>query len=126
MKNMFLAYYRKITEVFPRLLSSVKAPLLGLLCLFLFLTVLFFVWEINYLWNVYQSVKSQREYVIKKEIYWEDVITQYPNFPDAYYQAASYALKLSDNKKAEKFLNEALLLDPNFKEAIELKKELEK
>ncbi|OIP57234.1 MAG: hypothetical protein COX79_02675 [Candidatus Levybacteria bacterium CG_4_10_14_0_2_um_filter_36_16] len=117
-------YYRKITEVFPRLLSSVKTPLLELLCLFLFLLVLFFVWEINYLWNIYQSVKSQRAYVVQKEKYWEGVITQHPNFPDAYYQAASYVLKLSDSKKAEKFLNKALMLDPNFKEAIELKKSL--
>lgn len=118
------SYYRKITEVFPRLLSSVKTPLAGLFCLFLFLVALFLVWELKYLWNVYQAVKSQRTYVVQKEKYWEGVIVQHPNFPDAYYQAASYALKLSDSKKAEKLLNEALILDPNFKEAIELKKNL--
>lgn len=75
--------------------------------------------------SVYKDVKKMREDTQKKYSYWKEVLREHPNFPDAYYQAAWYADLLGDRQNAFIFLDKALLLNPDFKEAKTLHKQLE-
>ncbi len=70
------------------------------------------------------NMQVQQEYQ-ESLSYWESVIAKYPQFPAAYYEAAVYAARLSENNKAREFIDKALFIDPNFFEAEVLAKELE-
>lgn len=70
----------------------------------------------------YSAVSNERVVKEKALLYWESVITKYPNLPDAYYKAAVYALGLNKKEKALEFLQKAIFLDPEFKEAKLLEK----
>lgn len=60
---------------------------------------------------------------IKKLIvHWEKIIKQKPNYRDGYLQLALLHYKLYQNEEARRYLEEALVIDPNFKSAKELKK----
>jgi hypothetical protein len=77
---------------------------------------------------IYQSVeevKALHAKEVKNLSYWEGITTKYPTYPDGYYKAAVLAIRLRDNARALRYLNEALTLDPFFKEARELKKQVE-
>lgn len=77
---------------------------------------------------IYQSVEDVKVLhakEVKNLLYWEAITTKYPSYPDGYYKAAVSAVRLRDNTRALRYLNEALTLDPFFKEARELKKQIE-
>ena len=80
---------------------------------------------LNQTYQKYQSELVVRQQVKEKLIYWESVISQHPQFPVAYYEAAVYATRLSEHEKAKDFIEKALFIDPNFFEAEVLAKELE-
>jgi tetratricopeptide (TPR) repeat protein len=52
------------------------------------------------------------------------VTEKYPNFPDAFYEAARYYFALGEKEKAFDFTEKALFLDPQFSAAQSLKKRL--
>lgn len=128
-------YFRRITVVLPSThvkklkkgasytvsLSDHYARYLltALLLLFLLLS-----WQLYDLINTYTQTKNERAYAINRLTYWNKVIENHANFPDAYYQAAAYSYSLGDTKRAGELLDKALFLDPEFKDAMELKKRL--
>lgn len=128
----FADYYRKLTALLPQKSkrslnkSKVEQGIAVFVTLFMIsftvtLTVLFY--------DTFQEYRASLQ--IQQESreglsYWESVIAKYPQFPAAYYEAAIYAARLSDNDKAREFINKALFIDPSFFEAEVLAKELEK
>ncbi|RJQ28096.1 hypothetical protein C4577_00075 [Candidatus Parcubacteria bacterium] len=70
----------------------------------------------------YKSVIIQREHVRDKFEYWQNVVDKHSNYVDAYYQVSYFALKLGQKGKALEYVDRALVLDPGFGEAEELRK----
>lgn len=87
--------------------------------LFIFLFLL-----ATFLLRVYQGVAMVRTGEEKKLFYWETIIHEHPNFPDAYFKAAVSAVRLREKDKARGYLDQALTLDPLFKEAEALKERI--
>lgn len=132
-------YYRKITESFPQgILKEVRAAIKQALkkenlkfqalhFSLLFLVVLFIFLLIQSVLSYFQYVQAtdKREEISSGLTYWEKVVRDNPAAPDAYYQAGFYSAELFENKKAQKYLQKAIELDPSFEEAIELEKIIE-
>ena len=57
-------------------------------------------------------------------VYWEAVVAQYPAIPDVLYNASVSALKAGLKDEALRLLDRAITIDPLFKKALELKKEI--
>jgi len=129
-------YHRRITEVLPskqglklvkrgwKYLSSLTKQYVQFVLTLLIILSLALLWQLYALSSGYYQAKVEREYAAKRLAYWSDVIENYSNFTDAYFQAAVYSYALGDNKKAREFLDRALYLDPEFKDAMELRKKL--
>lgn len=79
-----------------------------------------------YLSGNYLSLKQKREKELASLYSWENLIRQFPNYPEVYYQAAIHAGNLKDNQKSVEYIEKALLLNPNMDEAKRLREELEK
>lgn len=75
--------------------------------------------------DIHEEKMQQRSEQIIAYQYWSQIVSKHPNYPDAYYNLALYSLRLNLIEKAYRYINHALQLDPNFKEAENLKKEIE-
>lgn len=119
MKNPFSNYYRKITEGLPRIFESrVFKESLSSYVIVVLLVFAVFLGLVSYLLAVkYKVVQEKREQAILELSKWERVVVLRPNYPDAYFQAAYTAFELKDKEKALMYLQKALLLDPEFKQA---------
>lgn len=129
--------YRRFTAVLPQSFSPAKnklnflfykfklkevsTPLKSYFLLFLFINFILFSFYLYQLFQSYQIVKIQREEKLKEAKFWEQITQKNPNYPDAFYKTAIDYYILGDNKKALSLLDEALYLDPNFKEVERLK-----
>ena len=117
------SYYRRITEGLPKtpefsphLLSFIASFLVVLSFVLLTCLVIFYLKA--------SSVYEEKRKAYDSLLYWEAVLKKNPNFPDAYYNAAIYSVKLSENKKAGEYLDRAIELDPTFKNAVGLRKKI--
>lgn len=72
-----------------------------------------------------ETSRQIKEQKIKEYKYWISVIQQHPDYPDAYYNAAVYAYELNSPHQAKMLLDTALVLDPQFTEAIVLRAKIE-
>lgn len=72
------------------------------------------------LWQEKQENDPQD--IKKLIILWEEIVTQKPDYRDGFLQLAILNYKIFENEKAGKFLKKALIVDPNFPPAEELKK----
>lgn len=124
------SYSRKITELLPNYFKKALSwenlsyqashfALFFLIIVFIFSGIYLFLSYFQY-----QELKQKRAEAVKELVYWEDVVKKQPNSPDAYYQAAYYSVKLGDRVNAEQYLSKALVLDPDFVDAIKLQEEL--
>lgn len=77
-------------------------------------------------WFYLNFEQARQRYLAAQDnfLYWQEVAEKQVNSPDAYYQAAVYAVELGNNQKAYEDLKKALDLDPQFKKASELQKAL--
>lgn len=74
------------------------------------------------LWQKKQE--SDPEDIEKLIKYWEQIISEKPDYRDGYLQLALLHYKLYENEKAKEYLQKALELDPNFEPAREIEKML--
>ncbi len=70
------------------------------------------------------EITQARKRVEDNFSYWQGVVKKNPNFTQGYYNAGLYASELGDYKSAVNFLDQAIRLDPTFKKAILLEKEI--
>ncbi len=106
--------------------AKIKKPfklyfLLTLLISFVFLLLLFVRMQ-----NLFFQVRQIKIEAQNKASYWNNVIKEHPDYPDAYYQAAWYSYSLGEKQKAYDLLEKAILLDPGFKKAKELREKMVK
>lgn len=74
----------------------------------------------------YQKLSEKRQNLQSQINFWQSVSQKYPGFKDAYFQAAILEYQLSDLQKAKDYNKKALMLDPNFENAIKLEDVLNK
>lgn len=94
------------------------------LVVFLAVLAIFSVAQAVLMYSRYQEYKKVHDDVVRDFEYWEGVISEHPNVPDGYYNAAIYAGMLGDKEKAMEYVKKALFLDPDFSEAKELEVKL--
>jgi len=116
---MIKDYYRRITESLPQRVYFTNLSLLFLCVLLIFLSILA---GIAYIAQV--AAKGARAEITDNFNYWRGITEKHPNSPDAFYEAGFYAAELGDKSKAQKFLGEAMRLDPSFEKAKELEQQL--
>lgn len=77
-------------------------------------------YQVTQLW---QRMKESNPEDIKELIKgWEQIVSEKPDYRDAYLQLALFHYKLYENEKAKDYLQKALELDPNFEPAKEMEK----
>lgn len=138
MKNSI--YYRKFTALLPkngflkkivtflvrleRPFSHLKKSLKLTLLLTSFLLFLFLSVFSYSLYRIYNDVVQKRVDVQNRAFYWENILKRHPEYPDAYYLLAWNLYILNEKDKAFVLLNQALVLDPNFKQAQDFRNKL--
>jgi len=74
------------------------------------------------LWQ--KKVEANPEDIQKLIKGWQKFLEKRPGYRDAYLQLAILSFKLGQKQEAQKYLEEALIIDPNYKPAKKLKKKL--
>ena len=113
------SYYRRITESLPQRVYFTNLSLVFLCALLISLSVLS---GIAYI--ALAEAKGARAEITDNFNYWRGISEKHPNSPDAFYEAGFYAAELGDKSKAQKFIDEALRLDPSFEKAKSLSRRL--
>jgi tetratricopeptide (TPR) repeat protein len=117
--NKIKDYYRKITESLPQAGHFTNISLLFLVILLLSSTALAVA---SYI--VLVETKEARHELAQNLNYWQSVAEKHPNSPDVFFKAGYYAARTGDIITAQKYLNEALRLDPSFDAAKALSQQL--
>ena len=103
---------------------AMKKHLLTYCCLFLFAEALilsYAVYSIRADIATIEAIKQQKQ---DRLSYWKGASEQYPNEPDILYNAAVAALNTGNKKIANEYLQKALVLDPLFEKAKNLRSEM--
>lgn len=58
-------------------------------------------------------IKSQPQKIAEEISFWQKIVTQFPNYRDAYLKLAVLNLQLNHPTEAKMFLDKALQIDPN-------------
>ena len=119
MKVKTITFPRRITESLPQRVYFTNLSLVFLCALLISLSVLS---GIAYI--ALAEAKGARAEITDNFNYWRGISEKHPNSPDAFYEAGFYAAELGDKSKAQKFIDEALRLDPSFEKAKRLSQQL--
>ncbi|OGH39332.1 MAG: hypothetical protein A2905_05585 [Candidatus Levybacteria bacterium RIFCSPLOWO2_01_FULL_36_10] len=104
--------------------SSLKKPLKISILVISFFLFIFLTLSSYSLLRIYSDVREKREERENHAFAWENILKRHPEYPDGYYVLAWDLYTLGDKRSAVFLLDKALLLDPNFKQAKELRDEL--
>jgi hypothetical protein len=132
-------YYRKITELSPKKVKLVSKTatkhlksglrrdnlifhLAHFSIMMMAVLAIFLSYYLSLSYVSFIQVSKERSEAMDSLVYWEGIIREHPNLPDGLYNAALYAAILGDKDKSASFLDKALALDPDFRDAIELEK----
>ncbi len=74
--------------------------------------------------QVLEAATTKRDEIAKERTYWQDVVSRHPGYRDAEFKLAVLSYQLGEKEKAKEYLNEALTIDPNFKEGREFAKQV--
>ena len=72
----------------------------------------------------YELSKIEYQKKIDEYKYWNGVVSQFPNIPDILFNASLSALNAGKKEEALRNIEKALQIDPLFKKALELKREI--
>ncbi|HVZ12150.1 MAG TPA: hypothetical protein VG965_03910 [Patescibacteria group bacterium] len=136
--NKGIINYRKITELLPKgfLKDEVKSLKKVVTAEYVrreatifslsFLLICFCVLALYTMVVLLDYSKTKEKWLQARDnfSYWSEIATKQANSPDAYYQAAIYAIELSKKDTAEDLLQKALQLDPSFEKASKLASKL--
>lgn len=116
-KNAFVAPFAR---------KSIRKYLLRYGLVFLLAQSIILIFVISQIYSVAMNNLSKE--VSKKVAYrqWIAIAKEYPHSPDILYNAAVASVKLGQKKEALNYLEKSLEIDPNFQDAINLKREIEK
>ncbi|MBI3985258.1 MAG: tetratricopeptide repeat protein [Candidatus Levybacteria bacterium] len=123
-KLKFPSIYRTITEKInkprPRLFKFYAYFSIFLtLVVTIFLVVLIGFISINLYQNFtkYESLHAQRQNLVSRINFWNSIAEKYPGYPDAYLNIASLYFELNELNSARKYVDQALLLNPDYEKA---------
>ncbi|MEK9178832.1 MAG: hypothetical protein AAB801_03565, partial [Patescibacteria group bacterium] len=110
----FPSIYRAITD-------KENAPLI-VLSIFLVLAIFMVGLDLNK--NLEEKELRAKLYDSKvKEVrFWEENLSKYPQFKDAYFRLAILYYEVGDFEKSDSFLKKVFLLDPSFEEGKKLER----
>lgn len=72
--------------------------------------------------KILEKIKNEPQAIREEISYWENVVSQKPDYRDAYLQLAILNYQIYENEKAREYLKKVQELDPNFQPAKELEK----
>jgi tetratricopeptide (TPR) repeat protein len=126
-KPQFPRIYRGFTE------NPKTVPVLNVLkqmiIIFVFSAILVFILFVgfdlykNYVF--YNQIQAERQKLTHDIKLWESFLDKYKNYKEVYFQIAVREYELKNFDKTGQYLQKALLIDPNYQEAIKLQKLLE-
>lgn len=123
-------YFRKITALLPKKLvknitnSYVVSHVRTILFVMLVIGAGILLQMLVYLNQRTIIAKKDYEVKIKEFNYWSSVASQFPNIPDILYNASLSALSIGKTKEALRLIDKALIIDPVFKKARDLRNEI--
>lgn len=123
LKLKFPKINRNITELFKKSLFF-KVLLSFFLYLVLFVLLAF---SLSSFERSYQEDQKAEKQIISLESQirsWEQISQKYPGHKDFYLQLAVLEYQVENFSEAREYLDQAIKIDPNFKEALKLDKEL--
>ncbi len=71
-----------------------------------------------------KALADQKVNLVKQQNFWQNQVNKRANYRDAYYNLALVEFELRNIEGASDNLGKALSLDPNFKEGIELRRQI--
>jgi len=69
-----------------------------------------------------EEVDKERRGIIKEVEFWKEVVSEYKDYRDAYFQLALLEYRLGDYKASGFYLQKTFELDPNFEKGRELER----
>ncbi|KKR76091.1 MAG: hypothetical protein UU21_C0018G0002 [Candidatus Levybacteria bacterium GW2011_GWA2_40_8] len=112
---------RKFPSIYRSITDKENAPLVVLSA---FIIVAIFMVGLDLNKNLEDKALRQKLYESKtQEIkFWEENLSKYPEYRDAYFRLAVLYYEVGNFGKSESYLNRVFLLDPSFEEGKELEK----
>lgn len=71
-----------------------------------------------------REIRQDRENIQKEVIYWEEIAANRPDYRDAFFKLTLLEYQLGNKEKAAKYLEKTLEIDPNYKPALDFRREL--
>ena len=96
------------------LLNSITA----LICLILLFLIVIFSFDLSKTLKEYSFQTSERARIEIQIKTWQSITDKYKGYKDGYLQLAVLEYRLGDFEKAKLYTNQALYLDPNYKDAL--------
>ena len=122
LKAEFPKIYRFFTDLpaitaFRRLQAGKRK--LGFIFAFLLSLLFILIFSLDLLNNIRKEkqITEVRRELEKEAKVWEEIANKYQGYRDAYFQLGLIQYKLGNFDRAKYYLNKALFIDPNFKEA---------
>ena len=112
---------RKFPSIYRLITDKENAPLVVLST---FIIVAIFMVGLDLNKNLEEKALHQKLYESKtQEIkFWEENLSKYPEYRDAYFRLATLYYEVGDFGKSESYLDRVFFLDPSFEEGKELEK----
>ncbi len=119
-------YYRRITTLLPRdwFNREVSKSLLLLFSTLLLGSLLLMLGGVYMMQSLLSQAYQSQQSIHDRYYFWVEKMEEYPTSPDVFYNAAIAARSAGREQSALEFLQEAILLDPQFSEAVDLQSEI--
>ena len=123
--------FPRISRIFPetfinlQLLAIFKKMFIAFIFTSVFIFILFTLADLYRNFEKNQKIQLQREGLTSEINIWKSFSQKYPNYKEVYFQMAVREFELGDLLQSGTYLQKALFIDPNYQEALKLKKELE-
>lgn len=95
-----------------------------LISLVLIVSIIFVVFDFSQNFTKYQELNAKRQEISSKINFWKSIASKYSGYPDAYFNIAVLYFELNDLQNSRVYLDRTLMLNPNYKNALELDKSL--
>ncbi len=116
LRTQFPNIYRIITD---------RHFLLGILLGSLSIIVVTTGYDLFNTLQIKKELDLERQKVISQIQYWQSVARRYQGYRDAYIELAILENRLGENKKAKRFVQKSLAIDPNFEPGRQLENMLQ-
>ena len=95
-----------------------------LISLVLIISLFFVIFDFSQNFTKYQELNLKRQEISSKINFWKSIANKYSGYPDAYFNIAVLYFELNDLRNSRAYLNRTLMLNPGYKNALELDKSL--